>query len=370
MNADTAFHQRIGRLTALSDVLAAMTAIELVAPRAKALADARFGVLATDVVTKDPLPAAAVALRDGWAVDSESTRDAGPYAPMILQPSPQRLDAFAALPPGTDAVAPLDAVSALGGLAQIMAPVAPGEGVLQPGADSEAGHVLCSAGSRLRASDVAVLTASGIATVSVRQPRIQIVNAKTNDAILDAAASMLARMAEAAGAIVEIAFDLDRAFRDDGADAIIGVGGTGSGRDDRAVIALSKAGTVTCHGIGLAPGETSAFGTVRGRPVLLMPGRIDAALACWLVLGRVLVDRLSGGVGKNIAVKARLARKVTSAVGLAEVIPLARTDAAVTPLASVYLSLQSLARADGWLLVPAESEGYPAGTEIEMRTLR
>ena len=67
--------------------------------------------------------------------------------------------------------------------------------------------------------------------------------------------------------------------------------------------------------------------------------------------------------------EATLARKVTSTVGIAEVILLRRTGDAVEPLASGYLSLQSLARADGWMLVPAESEGYPAGTEIDMRPL-
>jgi molybdopterin biosynthesis enzyme len=163
--------------------------------------------------------------------------------------------------------------------------------------------------------------------------------------------------------------DLDEALRKDDADAIIAIGGTGAGRHDRSVITLSRAGVVICHGIGLSPGETSAYGTANGHPVLLMPGRIDAALACWLVLGRAMVDRLSGARDSGIAVTATLARKVTSTVGFAEVIPLARVGDGVGPLASGYLPLQSLARADGWMLVPAESEGYPAGTAIEMRPL-
>ena len=60
---------------------------------------------------------------------------------------------------------------------------------------------------------------------------------------------------------------------------------------------------------------------------------------------------------------------MTSTVGIAEVIPLRRAGEQVEPLASGYLPLQTLARADGWMLVPAESEGYPAGTTIEMRPL-
>ena len=135
------------------------------------------------------------------------------------------------------------------------------------------------------------------------------------------------------------------------------------------MITLARAGHVVSHGIGLAPGQTAAFGMANGRPVLLMPGRIDAVLACWLAIGRPLLDRLSGASADDNAITATLARKVTSTVGIAEIIPLRRIGAQVEPLASGYLSLQSLAGADGWMLVPAESEGYPAGTAVAMRPL-
>jgi molybdopterin biosynthesis enzyme len=34
------------------------------------------------------------------------------------------------------------------------------------------------------------------------------------------------------------------------------------------------------------------------------------------------------------------------------------------PLGSGYLSLTSLARSDGWIVVPADSEGFAAGTPV------
>lgn len=369
MNADTVMQQRIGRLTPLADLLAVIARIDPVAPREVATAVAAGCVLAADVIAPESRPAAALALRDGWAVSSDTTRDAGPYAPLTLQPPPQRVDAFTAIPPGTDAVAPLDAVSVLGGLMQIMTPAAPGESILPSGGDVEANAVLCRKGARLRASDIAVLTAARVEAVAIRQPHIRIVNVGAGDKILDTAATMIAQAGIAAGATAEHSFSLDDAFRSDDADAIIAIGGTGEGRDDRSIVTLARAGTVTCHGIGLAPGDTAAFGMANGRPVLLMPGRIDAALACWLVIGRALLARLTCADDRDIPVKVTLARKVTSTVGIAEVIPLRRVGDEVEPLASGYLSLQSLARADGWMLVPAESEGYPAGTAVEMRPL-
>jgi len=334
-----------------------------------AVAEAQGCVLAADLIAEDALPPRPLAARDGLAVSSDATRDAGPYAPLTLQSPPERVDAFAVLPVDTDAVAPLDAMTVIGGLMQVMAPVVPGEGVLPAAGDVEANALFCAAGSRLRASDIAVLSAAHVSEIRVRQPRLRIVNTRPDDAILGAAADFVARVAASAGATIDVSSDIEEALRAGESDAIIAIGGTGAGRDDRSVIALSRAGVVTCHGIGLAPGETSAFGMANSRPVLLMPGRLDAVLACWLTIGRPLVDRLTAATSRDIPVKAVLTRKVTSTIGLAEVVPLRSGGDGVEPLATGYLSLQSVARADGWMLVPAESEGYPAGTAIDMRPL-
>jgi molybdopterin biosynthesis enzyme len=136
------------------------------------------------------------------------------------------------------------------------------------------------------------------------------------------------------------------------------------------VATLARAGRLEFHGVGLSPGETTAFGFVGARPVLLIPGRIDAALAAWLVIGRPWLARLSGRSEAETPVMAELSRKVVSALGIAEVVPVRVQDGAATPLASGYLSLAALSGADGWILVPAESEGYPAGTPVAVRPLR
>lgn len=367
MNADLAFHQRIGRLTPLADVLKAIGDVEPVAPLDIAATTARGCILATDVRARDALPTRPVALRDGWAVDADATRDAGAYAPVALKP--ERLDTFAPLPQGSDSVAPLDAMIVSGGTMQITAPVAPGEGVLPIGGDIEAQAQLRTAGTRLRASDIAVLDAAGLTIVSVRRPVVCVVNTRPDDPILCSAATLVMRAITEAGGRTEISVDLSEALRSNSGDAIMAIGGTGEGRNDRSVITLSRAGVVTCHGIGLAPGQTSAFGTNAGRPVLLMPGRIDAVLACWLALGQPLLNRLSGAKSSDVVVRTVLTRKVTSTIGIADIVTLARNGDGAEPLAFGYLPLQSLARADGWMLVPPGSEGYPAGTEIEMRPL-
>ena len=109
-----------------------------------------------------PSPAAPVALVDGWAVRAEQVADAGPYAPMLLDPAPAWVDAGAAMPRDADAVLPPDAVT--GAEAQAHAATA-GDGVLAAGADATPDRPLRRAGERLRAVDVAALQAVGISRV-------------------------------------------------------------------------------------------------------------------------------------------------------------------------------------------------------------
>jgi molybdopterin molybdotransferase len=364
--------QRIARLTALAEALARVDAlVKPVAPQREALGAALGCVLAEDVVVAAPRPGAAIALRDGFAVSAEMTADAGAYAPAMLAAKPVRCDAGDSLPAGTDAVAPLDAIAVHDPHAEALAPVAPGEGVLMAGADAPAGAVLRRAGERLRAIDLAVFAAAGITQVMIRRPRVQLVHGKAGDDIIAACIDLIARTITAGGGVVTVsggkAGDLEAAFADPNADAVISIGGTGSGRNDASVRALARMGRVECHGIGLTPGETAAFGLIESRPVLLIPGRIDAVLAAFLVIGEHILARLAGSMAEKTGSTMILARKVTSTVGLAEVVPVRRHDGKIEPLARGYLPLHALANADGWILVPADSEGYPAGAEVLVR---
>ena len=62
----------------------------------------------------------------------------------------------------------------------------------------------------------------------------------------------------------------------------------------------------------------------------------------------------------------RLARKITSTVGMTELVPVRIEPDGAAPLASGVLPLRALTRANGYVLVPPESEGYQAGADVEM----
>jgi molybdopterin molybdotransferase len=372
MSPPTEALQRISRLAPLTEVFAQLDAIARPIP-AKSLepAAAVGATLAADVSTAADWPSRPVAMRDGWAVAADLVADAGPYTPVPL-PAPAWVETGHPLPAGTDAVLPLDAVTVVKSGAEAHAPVAAGEGVVLAGADAPKGTILRRAGERLRPSDVAILRAAGIASVLARAPRIKIFTTSIPPrSSADTLSSLIARAVEGEGGVAEVAqsASLESVLIDRASDAVFAIGGTGTGRRDASVKTLARVGRVAIHGFGIAPGETAAMGVTESKPVLLLPGRLDAALAAFLIVGSRLIARLAGRDGADPGAAVKLTRKITSTVGLAEVALVRRVRDGVEPLASGPFAWSALARADGWVLVPPDSEGYAPGTTVEMKSL-
>ncbi len=367
--------QNITRLTPLAEVLALIEQeVKPVTPRTLDVGAAGGRTLATDAAAP-ARPSAALALIDGWALAADLTLDAGGYAPALLPEPPQRVEAGQPVPIGADSVAPLDAVRVTQGGAEALATISPGDGVLPAGGDCDPAIPLSRAGERLRAVDLAAFAAAGIARVIVREPRIRVVPLRGSGIVMAAARLIAADTGRRGGAV-----RLDDGGRDfstvlaaDTADAIVAIGGTGAGRNDANVHTLAREGRLAVHGIALSPGETAALGFAEARPVLLLPGRLDAALAVWLTIGRRLLDRLADTNTMKAIEPAQsmpLARKVISTVGLAELVPVRRNidePDKVEPLATKYLPFSALSRSEGWIIVSADSEGHSAGSVVSVR---
>jgi molybdopterin biosynthesis enzyme len=363
--------QRIIRLTPLDEVLARIHGrVKTVAPRNADLASALDRTLADDIAVKQPMPEAALALRDGWALRSDSTTDASSYAPAPI-PAAVRIETGQPLPSDADAVALLDTVGMRADEMQALTPVAPGEGVLSPGADLPKGAIILPAGRQLRPLHVALLALSGMASVAIREPRLRIARARPlPDPMTDAVIECIEQAVRCGGGRFvkdEVNAPLSHALTQADADAVIVVGGTGCGRNDNAVATLAAAGKVEVHGVALTPGETAGFGMARDRPILLLPGRLDAALAVWHVLGRAMLARLAANAEQPCMRTAKLTRKVPSNAGLSELVPVRCEGLFADPLASGYAPISALAQANGWLLVPSGSEGYQAHSDVMIR---
>ena len=254
--------------------------------------------------------------------------------------------------------------------AEVLSPLAPGDGVRAAGADCADGALLIGAGCRLRHGDGIALRLAGVDEVRVRAPRIVIAMLRDDEIIRAVADTIAGHVAVAGGtSSVVLAVTAESAFETD-ADAILTIGKTGEGHDDDAVLALARMGKVIAHGLALSPGETAAAGFIGTRPVLMLPGRLDAALAVWLTLGGPLLARLTGFIEPPHMRAMPLMQKIVSTIGLCDVVPVAVTADGAMPLATRFWPLPAMTRADGFVLVPAESEGFPPGATVTVADWR
>jgi molybdopterin biosynthesis enzyme len=321
------------------------------------------------------LPPSTVAMVDGWAMRSHDLTGASSYAPAPLSTKPLWVEAGERLPDDCDCVIDDSSAEQSGPLFQVVTEAIPGEGVRRAGADFVAGATVLVGGRPIAAADLIAARAVGCDALSVRRPRVHVVTVPANDG-LNHTAELIVALAREAGAQATLAVAVARdvtsiatAIGNDARDLLLLVGGSGAGHSDAAVEALARRGTLATHGIALHPGRTAATGFAGAAPAVIVPGTPASALAVWLALGRPLLDRLALRAPRQAIVRP-LARKITSAIGFAELVLVKAIDGQWMPLAAGDLPLGQIAAADAWLIVPGPSEGYAEGVPVGALPLR
>jgi molybdopterin biosynthesis enzyme len=359
-------------LTPLDQALdALLQGVGPIAPAELTLAEALRCIAAA----MPPLPACPprdIAAVDGFAFVARDLVGASSYSPLPLPTSPVWVEAGEAMPPACDCVLDSDSVDVSGPMPQVLAEAVPGQGVRRTGSDIAAGGLVVEAGRRVLPRELLLARAAGLQRLSVRRPRLRIVNVPGGRVTTD----LIAESAQAAGAET-ISFtaagrdagSIAAALDDVTCDLLLIVGGSGVGRTDAAVNALATRGKILAHGIALQPGRTAAVGRIGKTPVVVLPGAPDQAFAAWWTLALPVLDRLSGRRPRK-TVTLPLARKVASSVGIAEIVLLERKQDMWMPLAVGELSLEAIARAEAWLVVPGDSEGFAAGSPVDAYMLR
>jgi molybdopterin molybdotransferase len=359
-------------LTPLDVALAAVLhGVKSVAPIELPLAEA-LRCIAAEMPTLKAHPQRDIAASDGWALRANDLVGASSYSPLPLVKTPHWVEAGDAMPGDCDCVLDADALDQAGPIAQALGEAIPGQGVRRAGHDIPEGSLVTEAGQRVRARDLLMARAAGLSDLKVRRPRVAIVNIPSGTLT----ASLIAESARNAGAEVVHA---EAAARDaasivamldaSACDLLITIGGSGVGRTDATVAALAARGEVIAHGIALQPGRTTAVGRIGTTPVIALPGAPDQAFAAWWALALPVLDRLSARRPRK-TLNLPLARKIASGVGIAEVVLLQRKQGIWATLAIGELSLDAIARAEAWLLVSGDAEGFAAGTPVDAYMLR
>jgi molybdopterin molybdotransferase len=367
------------------------------------LVEAAGRVLAREVISTVDVPSFARSMMDGFALRGEDTYGASTYnrLPMTIvgtslpgRPFDGRVAAGEAvrimtgapLPDGADAVLPVEHAEADGAELFALDQVSVGKHVGQVGEDLRAGDVAAAAGRMLRPQDIGLLSSLGCSRVNVvRRPRVRILitgnellpagTPPEGYRIADANGPMLAALVARDGGeplLSDIILDDPAAIRTalaQPADIILVSGGSSVGQEDFVPKLLAEHGELAIHGIAMRPSSPTGMGRFSGRLVFLLPGNPVSCLCAYdFFAGRAI--RAAGGRARDWpyrAVRVRLTRKLVSTVGRLDYARVSVVGNDAEPLAISGASiLSSTTRADGFVIVPADSEGYPAGAEVEV----
>jgi molybdopterin molybdotransferase len=362
-------------------------------------------VLGVAIASDVDVPGFDRATMDGFAVVAASTDGAGSYSPLpltvvgdalpgrsfdgsIAGGEAVRIMTGAPVPRGADAVVPAEFVEGHSGAhgINVLASVSPGKNVGRRGEDISRGTVLLEPGRSLRPQDVGLLSSIGQAQVAVvRRPRVRLVvtgnellpSGSRPDGvhIADANGPMLAALVERDGGVVDfpgLVRDERQALLDAlhvDADAVIVSGGSSVGVEDLAPMLVAEHGELAVHGIAMRPSSPTGLGRIGHRLVFLLPGNPVSTLCAYdFFAGRAI--RVLGGRGTAWpyrSIRATLARKISSPIGRLDYARVKVVDGRVEPIAVGGASiLSSTTRADGFVIVGDDSEGFAEGADVEV----
>ncbi|MCP2013951.1 molybdopterin molybdotransferase [Deinococcus sp. HSC-46F16] len=361
------------------------------------LAGARGRRLAADLAARVSHPSATESALDGIAAREADTLGASPDTPARLRVVGEsraglpfagtvepgecvRIYTGAPLPPGADAICPVEQLAEDGPEHVLLRrPASPGD-VRPEGGDFRAGELVLRAGVLLTPARVALAAALGHAEVPVRR-RLRVALLSTGDEVREPGEALLpgqvydsnryglAALLEECGCDVlnlGHAPDSPDALAEalaaaGGADLLLTSGGVSMGKYDFMRDLLIERGEVVFWKIRMRPGGPALLGRWGGLPVFGLPGNPVSSLVVFGVIVRPVLTgqplrtlRLRAGTAfKGLPDKTALWRGVVSG---GEVRDYGQQGSGV---------LRSLGEADVLVVIP-EGPGVPVGEEVEV----
>ena len=370
--------------------------------------EANGRVIAEPAVSRVDVPPFDRAAMDGYAVIAEDTFGAGQYDPKTLRciervytgqwPAKAitrgeciEVATGAPLPAGADAVVMVEETERAGGAGgddiRVLTPVYPRQHVGRKGADITAGQPLLAPGDVLHPARIGALAATGVTDVAVyARPRVAILS--TGNEIVDPGQPLapgqiydinqftLSSIIGAHGgeAIVyptspDTIEDLAAAVHTTSdADVLVFSGGSSVGERDLIIDVLRRAGEVLFHGIAVKPGKPTVFGRVGSQA-----GTGNARLSDILPIERLHAARADAAPHRQVArvpaqlVTLPLARRVVSTTGRHQFYTVRVENGNAVPAFKASGDITSMALADGYIEIPAQTDIVEAGELVEVK---
>jgi len=286
------------------------------------LREAAGRVLAEEVRATTDVPGFTNSAMDGYAVLARDVAAAGPANPVrlplrgevragVAPPHPLqagtaiRIMTGAPVPAGADAVVRVEDTAEEDGAVLIRASVSAGTSLRAAGSDLRAGDLVAAPGRVVSPGVIGVCAAAGRTSLRcLRRPSVMVLT--TGDELRDVGEPLepgqivntnrytLAAAVEEAGGLVldagvardereQIAAALRQAAA---ADLVISSGGVSMGAYDLVRDLLAQEGRIDFWQVALRPGKPLAFGSVRGVPLIGLPGNPVSSLVAFELFAR------------------------------------------------------------------------------------
>lgn len=305
------------------------------------LAQCAGGVLRENIYAERDQPPFDRVAMDGIALDSQTvaggrrsfpvqaTQAAGD-PPLTLAATGACIDVMtgAVLPVGCDCVVPVEELTVTDGEAFLAATarVEPWQNVHRRGSDTRQGTLLVSAGTRLRAPEIAIAASAGMARIRVSsQPMLAVIS--TGNELVEPGEPVLAHQVRRSNAYAIVSALRENGFQrvaddhlqDDADelrerlrfhlethDVLVLSGGVSMGKFDLVPQVLEELGVhAIFHKVAQRPGKPLWFGVApSGAAVFGLPGNPVSTLVC---LSRYVLPALFGSLGQTPPVPERLA---------------------------------------------------------------
>jgi putative molybdopterin biosynthesis protein len=278
---------------------------------------------------------------------------------------------------------------------EIISSATPWQNVRVIGEDIVATELILPENYKIRSVDIGAMLAGGHTEVVVRRkPRVVIIptgteivepgtELKKGDIIEFNSRILSSFVSEWGGEpvrfrIVPDRFDeIKKTILDalDMGDLVVVNAGASAGSEDFTARAIRELGEVILHGVNIKPGKPVILGWVKGKPVLGIPGYPVSAFLTFHLFAKPLIYQWQGiEVEEPAMMSAKISRQVASTLGHEEFLRVkvgkVGDNFIATPVSRGAGVLMSLVRADGFVRIPAMSEGIGAGTEVEVELIR